>query len=158
MHRYNRYASICAATVRKSLKESARLQAEKRGELELRYAKWENGVSFPRQCAGRSLAADRRFGRQASRDHTRTWPTWWRSRRGTIPSTALQKRCATLVRYVIVYTTPDRRPALPQGPSAFKVDGSYMALSSTELLFRLSEKDPSRSWYYRHHEASSPAI
>ena len=42
---YNRYASICSATIRKSLKESARIQAEKRGELELRYAKWENGVS-----------------------------------------------------------------------------------------------------------------
>ncbi|BFZ57988.1 hypothetical protein PYCC9005_005046 [Savitreella phatthalungensis] len=40
---YNRYASICAATVRKSLKEQARLQAEKRGDIELRYAKWDNG-------------------------------------------------------------------------------------------------------------------
>ena len=45
MDSYNRYASICSATIRKSLKESARIQAEKRGELELRYAKWENGVS-----------------------------------------------------------------------------------------------------------------
>lgn len=43
--RYNKYASICAQTVRKSLKEQARLGAEKRGEMEIKVAKWDNGRS-----------------------------------------------------------------------------------------------------------------
>ncbi|CCX30814.1 mitochondrial ATP synthase epsilon chain-domain-containing protein [Pyronema domesticum] len=40
---YNKYLSIAARVIRKSLKEEARLKAEKRGPLELKFAKWENG-------------------------------------------------------------------------------------------------------------------
>jgi hypothetical protein len=39
--RYNRYLAIAARVVRRSLKEQPRLQAERRGETDLRFAKWE---------------------------------------------------------------------------------------------------------------------
>ena len=42
---YNRYLAIAARVVRRSLKEQPRLAAEKRGEMDLRFAKWE--VSNP---------------------------------------------------------------------------------------------------------------
>ena len=38
---YNRYLAVAARVVRRSLKEQPRLQAEKRGEMDLRFAKWE---------------------------------------------------------------------------------------------------------------------
>lgn len=38
---YNRYLAIAARVVRRSLKEGPRLQAEKRGEMDLRFAKWQ---------------------------------------------------------------------------------------------------------------------
>ncbi|ORY79921.1 mitochondrial ATP synthase epsilon chain-domain-containing protein [Protomyces lactucae-debilis] len=44
---YNKYASIAAATVRKSLKEQGRLAAEKRGDMEIKVAKWDNGKQGP---------------------------------------------------------------------------------------------------------------
>ena len=37
---YNRYLAVAARVVRRSLKEDKRLQAEKRGEMDLRFAKW----------------------------------------------------------------------------------------------------------------------
>ena len=37
---YNKYLSVAARVVRRSLKDENRLQAEKRGEMELRFAKW----------------------------------------------------------------------------------------------------------------------
>ena len=40
-HSYNRYLAVAARVVRRSLKEGPRLQAERRGEMELRFAKWE---------------------------------------------------------------------------------------------------------------------
>ncbi|TAQ85152.1 hypothetical protein B7494_g6522 [Chlorociboria aeruginascens] len=40
---YNKYLSVAAQVVRRSLKDNKRLQAEKRGETELRFAKWTNG-------------------------------------------------------------------------------------------------------------------
>lgn len=40
-HRYNRYLAIAARVVRRSLKDDLRLQAEKRGDMDLRVAKWE---------------------------------------------------------------------------------------------------------------------
>jgi hypothetical protein len=45
VNRYNRYLAVAARVVRRSLKEQPRLQAEKRGEMELRFAKWQ--VSAP---------------------------------------------------------------------------------------------------------------
>ncbi|KAK3192459.1 hypothetical protein K4F52_001672 [Lecanicillium sp. MT-2017a] len=40
---YNRYLAIAARAVRRSLKEEKRLVAERRGEMDLRFVKWENG-------------------------------------------------------------------------------------------------------------------
>ncbi|KAL3418682.1 mitochondrial atp synthase epsilon chain domain-containing protein [Phlyctema vagabunda] len=40
---YNKYLSVAARVVRQSLKDDKRLAAEKRGEMELRMAKWSNG-------------------------------------------------------------------------------------------------------------------
>lgn len=40
---YNRYLAIAARALRRSLKEGPRLQAEKRGEMDLRFARWEVG-------------------------------------------------------------------------------------------------------------------
>ena len=38
---YNRYLAVAARVVRRSLKEQHRLQAERRGEMDLRFAKWQ---------------------------------------------------------------------------------------------------------------------
>lgn len=37
---YNKYLSVAARTVRRSLKDDKRLAAERRGEMELRFSKW----------------------------------------------------------------------------------------------------------------------
>ena len=42
---YNRYISVASRVVRRSLKEEKRIQAERRGQMDLRFAKWE--VSSP---------------------------------------------------------------------------------------------------------------
>ncbi|CAG7964542.1 unnamed protein product [Penicillium olsonii] len=49
---YNRYLAIAARTVRRSLKDGPRLASERRGQMDLRFAKWENG----KQGEVRSLA------------------------------------------------------------------------------------------------------
>lgn len=41
VHSYNRYLAVAARVVRRSLKEEPRLQAERRGEMDLRFAKWQ---------------------------------------------------------------------------------------------------------------------
>ena len=38
---YNRYLAIAARAVRRSLKEDKRIVAERRGEMDLRFAKWQ---------------------------------------------------------------------------------------------------------------------
>ncbi|KAF2788903.1 hypothetical protein K505DRAFT_204193, partial [Melanomma pulvis-pyrius CBS 109.77] len=40
---YNRYLAVASRVVRRSLKEDKRLIAERRGESELRFAKWTGG-------------------------------------------------------------------------------------------------------------------
>ncbi|OQN98272.1 hypothetical protein B0A48_15548 [Cryoendolithus antarcticus] len=40
---YNRYLAIAARVVRRSLKDDKRLAAERRGEMDLRFARWDNG-------------------------------------------------------------------------------------------------------------------
>ncbi|CAN8103339.1 unnamed protein product [Discula destructiva] len=40
---YNRYLAVAGRVVRRSLKDDKRLPAERRGEMDLRIAKWENG-------------------------------------------------------------------------------------------------------------------
>ncbi|KAL5360710.1 mitochondrial ATP synthase epsilon chain domain-containing protein [Aspergillus floccosus] len=49
---YNRYLAVAARAVRRSLKEGPRVAAERRGQMDLRFAKWENG----KQGEPRSLA------------------------------------------------------------------------------------------------------
>lgn len=44
-NRYNKYLSVAARAVRRSLKDDKRIAAERRGEMELRFAKWS--VSVP---------------------------------------------------------------------------------------------------------------
>ena len=41
MDSYNRYIAVASRVVRRSLKEDKRIAAERRGESELRFAKWE---------------------------------------------------------------------------------------------------------------------
>ncbi|KAI5787128.1 mitochondrial ATP synthase epsilon chain-domain-containing protein [Geopyxis carbonaria] len=40
---YNKYLSIAARVVRRSLKDDVRLKAERRGEIDLKYSAWQNG-------------------------------------------------------------------------------------------------------------------
>ncbi|KAI7784278.1 mak10 subunit [Diaporthe eres] len=40
---YNRYLAVAGRVVRRSLKDDKRLAAERRGDMDLRFAKWENG-------------------------------------------------------------------------------------------------------------------
>jgi Mitochondrial ATP synthase epsilon chain len=69
---YNRYLAVAARVVRRSLKEDKRLQAERRGEMDLRFAKWE--VSLPRGSLMRlGTAADQVTCRTESRGRTRVW-------------------------------------------------------------------------------------
>ena len=46
-NRYNRYLAVAARVVRRSLKEEQRIKAERRGEMELRFAKWDVRHPFP---------------------------------------------------------------------------------------------------------------
>ncbi|KAF4502435.1 mitochondrial atp synthase epsilon chain domain containing protein [Fusarium agapanthi] len=50
---YNRYLAIAARVVRRSLKEDKRIAAERRGEMDLRFSKWQNG----KQGEPKNLAA-----------------------------------------------------------------------------------------------------
>ncbi|KAK6083635.1 mitochondrial ATP synthase epsilon chain domain-containing protein [Seiridium cupressi] len=40
---YNRYLAVASRVVRRSLKDDKRIAAERRGESDLRFAKWSNG-------------------------------------------------------------------------------------------------------------------
>lgn len=62
---YNRYLSACARVVRRSLKEEARLQAERRGDMDLKFARWENGKQG-KQGEVRPVASTVASGTQAS--------------------------------------------------------------------------------------------
>lgn len=46
---YNRYLAVAARVVRRSLKEEHRLVAERRGQQELRFAKWTVSRNPPQQ-------------------------------------------------------------------------------------------------------------
>merc|ERR1711977_156480 len=65
---YNKYLSVAARVVRRSLKDDKRLQAERRGEMELKFAKWNNGSKARARALQRRmllrwqrLAPSRRF-------------------------------------------------------------------------------------------------
>ncbi|KAH7156803.1 mitochondrial ATP synthase epsilon chain domain-containing protein [Dactylonectria macrodidyma] len=40
---YNRYLAVAARAVRRSLKEEKRIAVERRGELDLKFVRWQNG-------------------------------------------------------------------------------------------------------------------
>ncbi|CEJ85588.1 Putative Mitochondrial ATP synthase [[Torrubiella] hemipterigena] len=54
---YNRYLAIAARAARRSLKEDKRIIAERRGGMELRFAKWENGKMGESQDLAKANAA-----------------------------------------------------------------------------------------------------
>jgi F-type H+-transporting ATPase subunit epsilon len=49
---YNRYAAIAAQTVRRSLKENKRLEAERRATATVRVSKWKEGVQGEQKRLG----------------------------------------------------------------------------------------------------------
>ncbi|RSL51650.1 hypothetical protein CEP54_011321 [Fusarium duplospermum] len=55
---YNRYLAVAARVVRRSLKEDKRLAAERRGEMDLRFAKWQNGKQGEPQNLAAANAAN----------------------------------------------------------------------------------------------------
>ncbi|KAI0973164.1 mitochondrial ATP synthase epsilon chain-domain-containing protein [Xylaria arbuscula] len=55
---YNRYLAVASRVVRRSLKDDKRVAAERRGESDLRFAKWENGkMGEPKDLASANAAA-----------------------------------------------------------------------------------------------------
>lgn len=50
---YNRYLAVAARAVRRSLKEGPRLAAERRGQMELKFAKWEVRTEIISEVSGR---------------------------------------------------------------------------------------------------------
>jgi len=63
---YNRYLAIAARVVRRSLKEDKRLAAERRGEMDLRFAKWQVSRHGKNMGTGR-IGANKMEYRTASR-------------------------------------------------------------------------------------------
>ncbi|KAF3799651.1 hypothetical protein GCG54_00002355 [Colletotrichum gloeosporioides] len=53
---YNRYLAVASRVVRRSLKEDKRIAAERRGEMELRFAKWEKCPQNGKQGDPKPLA------------------------------------------------------------------------------------------------------
>ncbi|KAI1162679.1 mitochondrial ATP synthase epsilon chain domain-containing protein [Nemania serpens] len=55
---YNRYLAVASRVVRRSLKDDKRVAAERRGETDLRFTKWENGkMGEPKNLADANAAA-----------------------------------------------------------------------------------------------------
>lgn len=44
---YNRYLAVSARAVRRSLKEGPRAASERRGQMDLKFAKWEVRIPIP---------------------------------------------------------------------------------------------------------------
>lgn len=71
---YNRYLAVAARVVRRSLKEEQRLAAERRGQMDLRFAKWTVRL-FEEERRGRgrgeglirAMHAERQDGRAPER-------------------------------------------------------------------------------------------
>ncbi|KAJ4289608.1 hypothetical protein N0V90_010937 [Kalmusia sp. IMI 367209] len=61
---YNRYISVASRVVRRSLKEDKRIAAERRGESELKFAKWEVSEMILKQCWAKGEADRRQNGKQ----------------------------------------------------------------------------------------------
>lgn len=78
--RYNRYLAVAGRVVRRSLKDDKRLAAERRGEMDLRFAKWEVsldvGIDMRLRIAdGHNRTASRATSRTS---HQPTPPPWLR--------------------------------------------------------------------------------
>ncbi|KAK0386558.1 hypothetical protein NLU13_6393 [Sarocladium strictum] len=54
---YNRFLAISARAIRRSLKEDKRIAAERRGEMDLRFARWQNGKQGEAKDLGKANAA-----------------------------------------------------------------------------------------------------
>lgn len=70
IHSYNRYVSVASRAIRRSLKEEQRIAAERRGQSELRFAKWE--VSLQRVGARDTVQRRLMTCRMASRARSRS--------------------------------------------------------------------------------------
>lgn len=46
---YNRYLAVSARAVRRSLKEEPRAASERRGQMDLKFAKWEVRIPIPEE-------------------------------------------------------------------------------------------------------------
>jgi F-type H+-transporting ATPase subunit epsilon len=55
---YNRYAAIAARTVRRSLKENKRLEAERRATATVRVSKWKDGVQGEQKRLGTPIEGE----------------------------------------------------------------------------------------------------
>jgi hypothetical protein len=69
---YNRYLAVAARAVRRSLKDGPRVAAERRGNMDLRFAKWEVGILIsktPIRAKSQEAVTNRALGteRQAGR-------------------------------------------------------------------------------------------
>lgn len=69
---YNRYLAVAARAVRRSLKDGPRVAAERRGNMDLRFAKWEVGIAISKKpiraklqeaVTNRALGTERQAGR-----------------------------------------------------------------------------------------------
>ena len=60
---YNRYLAIAARVVRRSLKDDMRIAAERRGDMDLRFAKWSVGYASPVVLFDRVASSRIRIGR-----------------------------------------------------------------------------------------------
>lgn len=76
-HSYNRYLAVASRVVRRSLKEDKRIAAERRGQQDLRFAKWTVSADETHEgedCTGKGIrrCADKGIlefaERQAGRD------------------------------------------------------------------------------------------
>lgn len=130
---FNKYSQITAGAVRKSLKESQRLAAEKRGITALRYQVWENGKGGEQVCTS-NLSREHVFihpHRLSSTPHKiltrrRTRPLYeqWR------PRNNIEKRCHT-------YAIDDFLSQIPGGTqlSKFDLEHSLLVPQVTALGF-----------------------
>ena len=66
MYSYNRYLAVAARVVRRSLKEQPRLQAERRGEMDLKFAKWQVSIQGSWKILGTDVGSA--IERQARRE------------------------------------------------------------------------------------------
>lgn len=74
-HSYNKYLSVAARVVRRSLKDDKRLAAERRGEMELKFAKWNVSafILSHRLCLSMQLGGSLNDGGREGRSRGRAF-------------------------------------------------------------------------------------